>query len=71
MQPFFPDSTIESLMIVAQSYRATDSWKTEPEMYEDDYERLLDVIAGSGELSARPPFSKLVDNSISKRVMEG
>lgn len=71
MQPFFPDSTIESLMIVAQSYRATDSWKTEPEMYEDDYERLLDVIAGSGELSARPPFSKLVDNSIAKRVMEG
>lgn len=71
MQPFFPDSTIESLMIVAQSYRATDSWKTEPEMYEDDYERLLDVIAGSGELSARPPFSKLVDNSIAKRVIDG
>ncbi len=40
-------------------------------MYEDDYERLLDVIAGSGELSARPPFSKLVDNSIAKRVIEG
>ncbi|HIU93956.1 MAG TPA: ABC transporter substrate-binding protein, partial [Candidatus Aphodomorpha intestinavium] len=30
MEPFFPDASIESLMIVANSYRATDSWKQDP-----------------------------------------
>lgn len=71
MQPFFPDTGIESLMIVANSYRKTDAWKQEPVMYESDYERLLDVIAGAGELSARPPFEKLVRNEIAEQVMGG
>ena len=69
MVPFFPDSSVESLMIVANSYRSTDSWKSEPIMYEEDYQRLLDIIEGSGELSARPEFTTLVDNSIAERIV--
>ncbi len=71
MQSFFPDSTIESLEIVAKSYRMTDSWKQEPVMYEEDFNRLLDVIEGSGELSARPDFEKLIDNAIAYEVIGG
>lgn len=70
MQPYFPDSSLNSLKIVANSYRKTDSWKTEPVMYEEDYQRLLDVIDGSGQLTARPPFAELIDNSIAESVME-
>lgn len=70
MQSFFPDSSIESLMIVAKSYRQTDSWKQEPVMYEEDFNRLLDVIDGAGELSARPEFSKLIRNQLAIEVME-
>ncbi len=68
MQPFFPDTSIESLMIVAKSYRETDSWKTELEMYENDYNRLLDIIDFSGELSARPPFESLANNTLAQKV---
>lgn len=70
MQPFFPDSSLNSLKIVANSYRKTDSWKQEPVMYEEDYDLLLDVIDGAGALTARPAFDKLVDNSIAEAVMQ-
>lgn len=68
MQPFFPDSSLESLMIVAKSYRETDSWKQDPIMHEEDYNLLLDVIEGSGTLTGRPAFSDLIDNSIALAV---
>ena len=68
MRPYFPDTSIESLMIVSQSYRAIDAWKTEPEMQEQDYNRLLDVIDYAGELKARPPFAELVDNALALEV---
>lgn len=71
MQPSFPDTSLESLMIVAHSYRETDSWKQELTMDEADYERLLDVIDASGELSARPPFDEVVDNSLALAVKNG
>ena len=69
MEPFFPDASIESLMIVANSYRATDSWKQDPIMQEADYERMLNIIEEAGELSARPDFAALVDNSIAERIV--
>ena len=69
MEPCVPDASIESLMIVANSYRATDSWKQDPIMQEADYERMLDIIEEAGELSARPDFAALVDNSIAERIV--
>ncbi|MDO4573349.1 MAG: ABC transporter substrate-binding protein, partial [Clostridia bacterium] len=69
MQPFFPDSSLESLMIVARSYRETDSWKQTPVMYEEDYNRLLDVMEGAGVLNSRPAFTELVDNRVAEAVI--
>ena len=69
MEPFFPDASLESLKIVANSYRATDSWKQDPVMQEEDYNRLLDIIEEAGELSARPGFQALVDNRIAEQVV--
>lgn len=69
MQPFFPDSTIESLIIVAKSYREIDAWKKEPIMYEEDYNRLLDVMNEAGVLTARPDFAALIDNTIAQEIM--
>ncbi len=70
MQPYFPDASLNSLKIVAKSYRETDAWKQEPEMYEKDYQLLLDVIEGAGALTGRPDFNVLVDNSIALAVMQ-
>ena len=71
MEPSFPDTSLESLMIVAHSYRETDSWKRELTMEAEDYARLLDVIDGAGELTARPPFGELVDNGLAEAVQSG
>ena len=38
-------------------------------MQEADYERLLDIMEEAGELSARPAFADLVDNSIAEKVV--
>ena len=69
MQPFFPDASLESLKAVVKSYRETDSWKKNPIMQEADYERLLSVIDFNGELSGRPSFSALVNNTFAGRVV--
>lgn len=69
MQPYFPDASLESLMAVVKSYRETDSWKKNPIMQEADYERLLTVIEFNGELSGRPAFSALVDNTFAKKIV--
>ena len=68
MQPYFPDASLESLMTVVKSYRETDSWKKDPVMQEADYERLLTVIDFNGELTGRPDFNALVNNTFAKKV---
>ena len=70
MQPYFPDTSLESLMIVAKSYRETDSWKTELTMGEADYLRLLDIMEFNGVLTGRPAFTELVDNATANAAME-
>ncbi len=71
MLPFFPDSTVETLAMVAKSYRATDSWMKDPVMTADAFTRLQDVIEGSGELSARVELGELVDNSFAEAALKG
>lgn len=63
MQPFFPDSSVETLAMVAESYRATDSWTKTPVMTEDAFTRLEDVMDNAGVLTARVALDELVDNS--------
>ena len=57
-------------MIVAKSYRETDSWKTELTMGEADYLRLLDIMEFNGVLTGRPAFTELVDNATANAAME-
>ena len=69
MQPYFPDTSLDSLRIVARSYRETDSWKTELTMDEADYARLLEIMAFNGVLDTRPDFAELVDNNAALKAM--
>ncbi|MBQ9833358.1 MAG: ABC transporter substrate-binding protein [Clostridia bacterium] len=69
MQPFFPDSDIATLSIVAKSYRETDSWTKDPIMTEDAFARLQDIMEGAGELSARVELKELVDNSFAEKIV--
>lgn len=69
MLPFFPDSSLEVLTSVARNYRATDSWKKDPVMQEEDFQRLLEIMDQAGELKAAVPFEKLVDNTIASKIV--
>ena len=68
IKDFFPDTDVELLAKVLQSYKDIDAWKTEPSMTEESYNRLQDVMEEVGELSKRAPFNKVVNNSFAKKV---
>lgn len=59
--PQFPDSDLPLLTKVCENHLRIDAWKKDPRMLEQDYNLLLDVIESAGELTARPPFEKLID----------
>ena len=70
MQPYFPDTGIPTLEIVAKSYRKTDSWMQTPVMTEDAFNRLLDIMDFNGMLKSRVDFKELVDNSFAEKVLK-
>jgi len=69
MLPFFPDTDVSLLTSVSANYRATDSWASSPIMTEEAYERLLDVMECAGELTGRPAFTEVVDNSVAEKIV--
>lgn len=71
MLPFFPDADLDTLTMVAKSYRSTDSWTKDPVMSEEAFSRLQDVIDNAGELKTRIPFDELVDNSFAEKAIAG
>ena len=70
MQPYFPNTSIPTLEIVAKSYRRTDSWMQTPVMTEDAFDRLLDIMDFNGMLKSRVDFRELVDNSFAEKVLK-
>lgn len=70
MQPYFPDSDIPTLEIVARSYRKADSWMKDPIMTEEAFKRLLDIMEFNGVLEHRVDFDELIDNSIAEKILK-
>lgn len=70
MQPYFPDTDIPTLEIVAKSYRETDSWMTDAVMTEDAFNRLLEIMDFNGVLKKKVDFKELVDNSFSEKALK-
>lgn len=66
--PSFPDSDIIVLETVVQRYKDIDAWNNTPYMTEESFNRLQDIIEGSGELSMRVPFDELVINKFSENL---
>ncbi len=70
MKDFFPDTDVETLELVAKSYRETDSWMKTPIMTEDAFTRLQDIMASNGELAKRVAFKELIDNSFAEEAVK-
>ena len=64
----FPDTDVAVLEKVAARYRAIGAWKETPEMYAEDFSRLMDVMEEAGELEDRVEFSQLTTNSFAEAV---
>lgn len=68
IEDFFPDTDVELLAQVLQSYKDIDAWKTDPIMKEESYNLLQTVIEEAGELKQRAPFDKVINNSFAEKV---
>ena len=66
IKEFFPDTKVELLAKVIQSYKDIEAWKTTPEMKEESYNLLQTVMEEAGELKQRAPFKKVVNNSFAR-----
>lgn len=70
IKDFFPDTDVELLATVLQSYKDIDAWKTTPVMKEESFELLQTVMEEAGELSEKAPFDKIVNNSYAEKAMK-
>lgn len=67
---FFPDTSIEALMMVAKSYREIDAWMDTPVMKKGAFDRLQEIIIQAGVLTEKVDFENVVDNSFAEEVVK-
>lgn len=68
--PSFEGTDIEILETVVQRYKDIDAWNTTPIMTKESFERLEDVMIEAGELSAKVPFDKLINNTFAENAIK-
>lgn len=69
IKDFFPDTDVELLANVLQSYIDIDAWNEDPILKEESYNLLQTVMEEAGELKERAPYEKVVNNSYAKEVI--
>ena len=70
IKDFFPDTDVELLASVLQSYKDIDAWKTAPVMKEESYNLLQTVMEEAGELKQKAPFDKVINNSYAEKAIK-
>ncbi len=66
--PSFADSDVELITRVVKNYKKIDAWKKTPVLEKADYEQLLDVIQQAGNISKRPDYEKIVNNTFAEKA---
>lgn len=69
IKDFFPDTDVELLAKVIQSYIDIDAWNETPILKEESYNLLQTVMEEAGELKNRAPYDKVINNNFAKEVM--
>lgn len=70
MQPFFEDTSLEDLEIVAQKYKEIDAWSSDPLLKEDSLNRLMDVMIEGGELNEKVPYDSVVTTTYAENAIK-
>ncbi|MGN0506514.1 MAG: ABC transporter substrate-binding protein [Lachnospiraceae bacterium] len=68
IQPQFKETPIETIELIVSRYYEQDTWKENLIFEEDSFTLLLDILESAGELSKRPPYADLVDNTYAKKA---
>lgn len=68
LQPSFETTSLEGLASSVESYKSIDAWKETPDMTEDSYIRLLQVMQNAGEITKNVGFTQVVDNTYAKQI---
>lgn len=66
----FPDTDVEMLASSIERYKSINAWKSTPEMSEESFNRLQDIMEEAGELDKRAPFDKIVDNTYANKIIK-
>lgn len=67
---FFPDTDVELLANVIQSYIDIDAWNDTPVLKQESFERLQTVMEEAGELKQKAPYEKIVNNDFARKSIE-
>ena len=70
MQPFFKDTSLEDLKIVAHKYKEIDAWSSDPLLKEESLNRLMDVMIEGGELDEKVPYDAVVTTKYAEDAMK-
>ena len=68
--PFFPEADPIILASAIARYKAIEAYSTTPQITQEGFERLQNVMESAGELTQRAPFEQLVDNTFANRATQ-
>ncbi len=68
IQSFFPDTSVEMLESAVKTYKDIEAWNETPELKEESFERLQEVMTQAGELTKKVPFEKIVNNKFAENL---
>ena len=66
--PQFKESDIDTLTKIIERYKSQDTWKTNPQIDEDGFELIQDIMEEGGELSKRVPYNDIVVTDFSEKA---
>ena len=68
IQPQFEETELSQITTIVKRYHEQDTWKENLVFEESSYTLLLDILESAGELSKRPAYEDLVDNTYADKA---
>src|SRR5699024_781681 len=70
IQDYFEDTELEMLTATIERYKEQGSFETSPDMQEEGWENLKEMMDEAGELPEDVPYDTLVDTEIAEEVID-
>lgn len=72
IKSFFPGTDISMIETVTKNYRAIDAFAPNPNIKEEDLNRLMDIMQDYDKslLPTRPPYEKVIDNTYADKAIK-